>query len=231
MRIFITLLIIANLLFWGVNYFVIEPKKATAISKEVRKKGDHSLVLLSELERGELIVDLVGRETEAQVDNGDNKQLVECLKIVGDWDQNGLLSVKEKIESLGKNVVSQGKERRKKVNYWVLIPSFASKLDAITAKKALQSAKVVDTFIIKSGARANALSLGLYSKEEGARRRASYINGKKLGIAKAGIEELTLYVDRHWLKIAPMDEDFERITIAVGNGVIDTKLDQCEIDR
>ena len=152
------------------------------------------------------------------------------MKIVGDWDQEaGLISIKEKIGAIDKYVVSEGKERRKKVNYWVVIPPFSSRVEAISARRALQRAKVVDTFIIQSGSRANALSMGLYSKEESAKRRVNYINGKKLATAKASIETLTLYVDQSWMKIAPIGEDLEVIKTAIGEGIIDTEIIQCEI--
>ncbi|NOR52383.1 MAG: hypothetical protein GQ470_07155 [Gammaproteobacteria bacterium] len=228
MRIFITLLILANVLFLGVSLYIVEPEKGVAIYTEERKKDTQSLVLLAELDRDELIADLIVKET--QVGNKDEKQLIKCLKIVGDWDQAGLLSVKDKIDSLDKYVVSEGKERRKKVNYWVVIPPFSSRVDAVSARRALQRVKVVDTFIIQSGSRANALSMGLYSKEESAKRRVNYINAKKLAIAKASIETLTLYVDQKWIKIAPVGEDLEVIKATIGEGIIDTEIIQCEID-
>ena len=229
MRIFIILLFIANLLFLGLNYFVIEPKRIAPVSKKMSKGNGQSLVLLREVEKSELITDIVGRDTEKQ--SGDNKKFVSCLKIVGDWELDGFSVVKKKVESIDKLVISEGKERRKKVNYWVVIPPFKSKQEAITAKKQLHSSKIVDTFIIKSGVRENALSLGLYTKADGAKRRAKYVNDKSLGIADASIEALTLYVDRYWLKVASDKEDLDSIRSIIGKGIIDTKLEQCEIDR
>lgn len=229
MRIFIILLFIANLLFWGVNYFVIEPQRAALGSKEVRKLDNHSLVLLQELEKNELIADIVDRDSEKR--NGKDKHLISCIKIVGDWELDKFAVVKKQLEAVNKRVVFEGKERRKKVNYWVVIPPFKSKQEAITAKRQLRNAQIVDTFIIKSGVRENALSLGLYSNAEGAQRRAKYVNGQNLGVTEASIEALTLYVDRYWLKVASEGDELDSILSIIGKGIIDTKPEQCEIDR
>jgi len=191
--------------------------------------GNHSLVLLRELEKSELIADIVDRDSDKQ--NGDVKQLISCVKIVGDWELDRFAVIKKQMESLDKQVLFEGKERRKKVNYWVVIPPFKSKQEAITAKGQLRNAKIVDTFIIKSGVRENALSLGLYSNAEGAQRRAKYVNGQNLGVAEASIEALTLYVDRYWLKVASEGDELDSILSIIGKGIIDTKLEQCEIDR
>ncbi len=229
MRIFIILLFIANLLFLGLNYFVTEPKRGASVSKKMNEGDGQSLVLLRELEKSELIADIV--EMDAEKQGVSDRQFVPCLKIVGDWEQDGFNIIKKKLVSIDKLVISEGKERRKKVNYWVVIPPFDSKQEAIIAKRQLYSAKIVDTFIIKSGIRKNALSLGLYSKADGAKRRAKYVNDKSLGIADASIEALTLYVDRYWLKVASDKEDLDSIRSIIGKGIIDTKLEQCEIDR
>ena len=228
MRIFIVLLLVANLLFVGVIYFVIEPQRAP-VTEDLRREDNRSLTLLSELKRRELIADVVARDSKVQTQ--DVKPQVQCLKIVGDWDLNELALIKGKLESANKSVVSEGKERRKKVNYWVVIPPADSKQQAIIAKKSLQRAKIVDIFIIKSGVKENALSLGLYSKEEGAKRRAKFINEKNIGIARAAIEELTLYVDHHWIKVISDDGDLDSILPITEKGTIDAKEERCEIDR
>lgn len=229
MRLFIILLFIANLLFLGLNYFVIEPKRASPVPKKMSQGDGHSLVLLRELEKSELISDIVERDFAKQ--SQADKQFISCFKIFGDWDLDGFNTIKKKMESIDQSVLFEGKERRKKVNYWVVIPPFKSKQEAITAKRQLTRAKIVDTFIIKSGTRENALSLGLYSIEDGAKRRAKYVNDQNLGIAEASIEALTLYVDRYWLKVAPVKRDLDSILSIIGRGVIDTELDQCEIER
>ncbi|MDH3354300.1 MAG: SPOR domain-containing protein [Chromatiales bacterium] len=227
MRIIIILLLAVNFILVGFNYFVIEPGKKSTISE--RPRGDLSLVLLSELKEGQLKERQESQESLGREDAG--KQLVPCLKVVGDWDIDRLELIKEQLIAKEKRIISEGKERRKKVNYWVVIPPFESRQEAITAKRQLQNEKIIDSFIIKSGARANALSLGLYSNEAGALRRAKFVNEKNVGIADAAIEELTLYVDRYWLKLFPVDNDEMLITTIIGNGILDTKQVQCEIDR
>ncbi|MCW8888208.1 MAG: SPOR domain-containing protein [Gammaproteobacteria bacterium] len=233
MRTLIYLLIFVNILYLGVNFFILEPNAVSSksVAKDKNDNENYSLVLLKEIkkESGGLISDAVKQVVAEEV--LEQKQSVECLKITGDWDAEGFSAVKQSLSSKDISVIIEGKERRKKVNYWVLIPPFDTKQEAITAKRQLQSEKIVDTFIIKSGARSNALSLGLYSKEMGAERRASYVNSKKLGIARASIEELTLYVDRYWIKVATDAVELEGITAAIGDGILDIKIDQCEIER
>jgi hypothetical protein len=232
MRIFIFLLVLANLLYLGINYFTAGRLNNIEPLPRLMEQGENSLTLLSERElpRSEdqpvtLIAMVSDREEES------SKQLVDCVKIVGDWDQEGVALVKQQLNSRQIVVNAEGKERRKKVNYWVIIPPFANKQEAITAKRQLQTEKIMDTFIIKSGSRENALSLGLYSKEEGATRRAEFVNNKRLGIARADIEELTLYVDRYWIKVVSEDGNETLITETIGDGIIDLKADQCEIER
>lgn len=229
MRIFIILLIISNLLYWGLNYFIPELVKPSTTSLDSKVNSTKILVLLSEVERSELISEAVGKNLDTKDD--DLRQKVTCLKVTGDWNSDRFDIVKNSLQQLEKSFITEGKARRKKVNYWVVIPPLSSKKQAIEVKRNIQSAKIVDIFIIKSGARENALSLGLYSTVEGAERRARFVNDKKLGLPKAGIEELTLYVDRYWIKIAPFDDDLEAITGLIGSGVIDTEIEQCEIEQ
>lgn len=229
MRIFIILLIVSNLLFAGLNYFAPNKKKSLESSSLEPGNENKTLVLLSEIERSELIAEVVANDLKEQ--NAQLLQTVSCMKITGDWNLDRLVDVKQSLQQLDKPYIRDGKARRKKVNYWVVIPPLASKKEAIAIKRNLQSAKIVDVFIIKSGVRENALSLGLYSTVNGAERRARFVNNKKLGLPKASIEELTLYVDRYWIKIAPLDDDLEAITKAVGAGIIDTEIEQCEIEQ
>jgi len=229
MRIFIILLIVANILYGLLNYFVIEPNRRINGAGGSQQHGGGSLVLLSEFEK-EHLNELKELPAISSFPSS-SKQLVACMKVVGDWDINTLDSVKQRLSDKDKLVISEGKERRKKVNYWVVIPPFASKQEAITAKHQLQNEKIMDTFIIKSGIRENALSLGLYSKHDGAIRRAEFVNSKRLGISIASIEELTLYVDRYWIKVATTDDETESINEIINEGILDTKVELCEIER
>ncbi len=232
MRIFIILLVVANLTFFGVNTFILDRNRAPSTTSKVAASDGSSLVLLQELKKSEPMSDIVEVATEKPAGGEEgNDAPVLCIKIVGDWDLNGFNSVKKSMQSIDKLIILEGKERRKKLSYWVMIPSFGSKQAAVKAKQKLRSVKIIDTFIIKSGINKNAISLGLYSKAAGAKRRARYANAQNIGIAEANIEVLTLYVDRYWLKVASEKGELGQILSIIGKGIIDTELEQCKIVR
>ena len=86
--------------------------------------------------------------------------------------------------------------------YYVLIPPLASRAEGIRKLRELREAGVDDIWLFRSGEFNNAISLGLFSREQTARRHAANV-GKK-GFA-AEIRNRTSISERRWLELKYTD--------------------------
>jgi hypothetical protein len=86
--------------------------------------------------------------------------------------------------------------------YYVLIPPLASRAEGIRKLRELREAGVDDIWLFRSGEFNNAISLGLFSREQTARRHAT--NVAKKGFA-AEIRNRTSIRERRWLELAYTD--------------------------
>ncbi len=87
------------------------------------------------------------------------------------------------------------KDARRKA-YWVLLPPAESRAEARKSLKRLKELKVHDYFLIPTGEKANAISLGVFSKFESAHRRIKQM--QKLGF-KPTFEKVKLPRRVYWL--------------------------------
>jgi len=87
------------------------------------------------------------------------------------------------------------KDARRKA-YWVLLPPAESRAEARKSLKRLKELKVHDYFLVPTGEKANAISLGVFSKFESAHRRIKQM--QKLGF-KPTFEKVELPRREYWL--------------------------------
>ncbi len=88
------------------------------------------------------------------------------------------------------------REARRKA-YWVLLPPAISREEARKTLKKLKKQKINDYFLVPTGDKANAISLGVFSKFESAHRRIKQM--QKLGF-KPVFEKVELAKREYWLE-------------------------------
>ena len=91
------------------------------------------------------------------------------------------------IRARGAEIVEiRSEEHRVVKSHWVYLPAAANQKAAAATERALRSRGVRDVAIIGKGARANAISLGVYRKKNNATRRISQL--RKLGYSALSAE-------------------------------------------
>lgn len=87
-----------------------------------------------------------------------------------------------------------------KQEYWVYLPPFSNKKQALRKLKELQKRKV-DSFVITEGDLANGISLGLFSQRTSVERLLKKLSGKNI---KAKVKELQRKRDQYWV-LSPLN--------------------------
>ena len=90
-------------------------------------------------------------------------------------------------------------ELSREVQYWVLLPNYETRRDALDALRQLQSKKI-DSYLIESGELKNGISLGLFSKESSATGILDKI--KAVGFA-AEVRQKVRIKNEFWVRILP----------------------------
>lgn len=87
-----------------------------------------------------------------------------------------------------------------KQEYWVYLPPFSNKKQALRKLRELQKRKI-DSFVITEGDLANGISLGLFSQRTSVERLLKKLAGKNI---KAKVKELQRKRDQYWV-LSPLD--------------------------
>lgn len=93
-------------------------------------------------------------------------------------------------------------EHGRVVGYYVLIPALPSRAAAIRTMQKLADAGVSDTWLFRSGQLRNTISLGMFSREPGAQRRAKNVADKGF---TTEVKERTWMRERRWLLLKSTD--------------------------
>ncbi len=93
----------------------------------------------------------------------------------------------------------QSLELSKDVQYWVILPSYSTRREALAVLRQLQSKKI-DSYLVESGDFKNAISLGLFSKKSSAQGILDKI--QEVGFA-AEIREKVRVKNEFWVRILP----------------------------
>jgi hypothetical protein len=86
--------------------------------------------------------------------------------------------------------------------YYVLIPQLPSRAEGYQKLKELADAGITDTWLFPSGEYRNAISLGFFSKEAGAKRHAANVAGKGF---ETEVKEKSSVRERRWLLLMSND--------------------------
>lgn len=216
MRWVIYLLLVLNL---GLFVWKIQSRAAGEGVPEVTRLGDQAvgrLPLLAELgsarlrprERPVVIAPEPATITAQQTDDPpspDEAPAPECVSI-GPLDGKGstkALSAWLKQREMEVHIRSD--ERREVALYWVYIPPLANRKAAAAQLARLRAEGISDSIVVPRGDKANAISLGVFSRKESLRRRVAELNAK-------GYEPSTALryrsIQAHWVDVATADGDF-----------------------
>jgi cell division protein FtsN len=121
------------------------------------------------------------------------------------WSVGPVLAV-EDAESLVRNLkvegyesVMQSLEVSREVQYWVVLPPAQTRREAMDSLRELQSKKI-DSYLISSGELKNAISLGLFNKEQSA--KGVLANVKEAGF-NAELRQKERVQSEFWVRIPP----------------------------
>lgn len=129
-----------------------------------------------------------------------------CLRVSNLEDKAALDKLIGELQAMGATALQQGSEQSKKINYWVMLPPYNSRDKASEAATILKQKRVRDFFIVRSGDYENAVSLGVFSTEERARRRYDEIVALKARLRRPAIESIELPAKRYWLSFELADK-------------------------
>ncbi|WP_078118241.1 hypothetical protein [Thiosocius teredinicola] len=110
--------------------------------------------------------------------------------------------------------------------YYVLIPPLPSRADGNSMVKQLADKGIKDTFLFRSGALNNGISLGLFKRESNARRHAKNVVGKGFG---AEVRERKSTQERRWLVLKNEEGGEWADTLPLPEGV-ETQSRACPAD-
>ncbi len=194
---------------WQTDVFNLNAKKTTTRAMKV-DPNIPKLTLLSELSKAET-QQLTEKEKPkaepepekvAKVDSAAIAKLKEGKSIcyaLGPFD--GLAQAKnisEKLQDLGAYTAERSVTSESPIGYWVYLPSFKTWKDAKEKVVKLEGKGFKDMFIVGRGQMKNAVSLGLFKNEEGAKDRVTEL--KKIG-EKPKIQTQFKQQDLYWIDI------------------------------
>lgn len=166
-----------------------------------------TLVLLREAEAAKNTANTEIKNTQtAMLDSAPNrdKKYTACYSL-GPIEQTTLLkSVVSQLQQLQVDIIQRKETRQVVLGHWVFLPSFPTWQDARKKVTELEEKGINDIFILGRGEMKNAISLGLFKKEESAKRRLAQLT--KLGI-KPHVETQQTTKEITWLDINTESED------------------------
>ena len=127
-----------------------------------------------------------------------NKNYIACYTFGPFEEYLQLKSVTSQLRELNADTIQRKESQQVVLGHWVYLPSFPSWQDAHKKVTELEDKGIKDLFILGRGDQKNAISLGLFKNEDGAKRRIATL--RKLGI-KPSVEVQETSKEIVWLDI------------------------------
>jgi hypothetical protein len=251
MRVFVFLMIVANLLFfaWSQGYFGT-PASPDALRVEQQLLPEQVRVVARDepppagegggngADRTDAVPpnnadvpadSMSSASVPAEVADGTaaSAEAVACL-------QSGDLSVPaaDMIENLLAERFSAFRATRTAIagstSYWVNIPPLASKKEADVKAGELRQLKVAEFYIVQeSGPNNHAISLGLFSSRESANTHLNMLRAK--GVKSAKVTERVVKPPMASFEIRGPETQAEALRLAIATAVPESRLDACKV--
>jgi len=224
MRVFVLFLFIINLLIGAWIY--MQPVKTNLPSMSM--PGDlESLVLLSEAnvqqeeDQSAVISEHVKTEENKDVAV---KVVMMCFTLGPFKDEVLLMQARERLSEQAVNMNVRKREESERHRYWVYLPAMSSRARAREKSKRLAQAKIKDYYIVHSGDKKNAISLGHFKEKKHADHRISRL--KRHGF-DTKMEVIFRQLDVFWLDYG-LEESMEEADELIAEYLVDgvTRLDR-----
>ena len=189
MKLTFATLLLLNIGFFAWQHWQSVPPPVTARTEGSLPDGVNQLMLLAEVDTGELRTRAptavsLSSEARAAADQEDysnsevDAQSRVCLSI-GPLDSNDDIERLQKwLEDQGGESVLRVGERRELATYWVYFRPFPNKSAADKQLRQMEENGVEDISVIPRGDNANAVSLGVYSRRSSLERRLAELQKK-----------------------------------------------------
>jgi hypothetical protein len=125
-----------------------------------------------------------------------NAPTVQCYTLGPFKDEIKLQQASAQLAGQVLNINVRKREESQRHRYWVYLPVMPSRASAIDKSKKLAQARISDYYIVRSGAKKNAISMGHYKEKQHADRRVSRL--KKQGFA-IEMEVIFRQINIFWL--------------------------------
>ncbi|PKM41995.1 MAG: hypothetical protein CVV05_19790 [Gammaproteobacteria bacterium HGW-Gammaproteobacteria-1] len=126
-----------------------------------------------------------------------------CYRLAGFESPEAVAGAVRALARGGADIRGQGEVAGETKRYWVMLSPTTTAAKAEPTLERLKRAGIKDFYLIRSGDNRNAISLGVYSSEDSAKRRLRQIRDLNLN---ARVEEITLPAKRWWLEFGWPDD-------------------------
>ena len=155
------------------------------------------LVLLTEIKQKHAVTQgAVVDTSSADVEVSEASNAAVCYTMGPFKDEITLEQARTQLQEHGLNVDVRKREESQSHRYWVYLPVMSSRARATEVSRQLARAKVSDYFIVNSGEKKNAISLGYFKEKPRAENRLSWLNKRKF---KAKMEVIFRLINVYWL--------------------------------
>lgn len=123
-----------------------------------------------------------------------------CLRIAEFTSEADAIRAARRLQHAGARIRARGKVSSTDSRYWIILPPFRSAKAAHAALAQLQRSGLKDYYLVRSGDNKNAISLGVYSSHDAARRRYREIRDLKFHprIQEISVPTVSWWVDFDW---------------------------------
>jgi hypothetical protein len=148
-----------------------------------------------------------------------------CYRLAGFESPEAVAGAVRALAQGGAEIRGQGEVAGETKRYWVMLSPTATAAKAEPTLERLRRAGIRDFYLIRSGDNKNAISLGVYSSEDSAKRRLRQIRDLNLN---ARVEEIRLPAKRWWLEFGwPDDRKATAWRGLLAKDVRDTRSQAC----
>lgn len=147
-----------------------------------------------------------------------------CRRISGFESEAGARRAARALRRAGVKLRGRGSVSTEENRYWIILPPFKSMTAARAAVARLHKAGVKDYYLLRGGDNKNAISLGVYSGHEAARRRYWEIRNLKF---HPRIQKITISATRWWVDFEPAGGGSGHWRDALGAGERNLPVSAC----
>jgi hypothetical protein len=179
-----------NVLFFGWQWLERESKSAEFVSEIPQSGTANELRLLSEVDPRELLprAPAVGQSTQAtasrlrsqsiKVSAAASSAARSCYSLGPIAKDEDVTQLRAWIVAAGGTAQIRLGERRELALYWVYLPPFSTRAEAVHFVQEMDRSGIKDIFVIPRGDMANAVSLGVYARNASLERRLRQLKAK-----------------------------------------------------